>query len=61
MRKWKPNAEQRKAIKQAQEAGKRKKCVACNGSGRYDVAGSPKCGACKGTGFTQPSNDKYSE
>lgn len=25
-------------------------CVACNGSGRYDHNGSPKCGSCKGTG-----------
>jgi len=25
-------------------------CVACNGSGIYDNTGSPKCGACDGTG-----------
>lgn len=25
-------------------------CVACNGSGRYDHDGSPKCGQCNGTG-----------
>ena len=25
-------------------------CVACDGSGRYDHNGSPKCGACEGTG-----------
>lgn len=25
-------------------------CSACGGSGRYDVAGSPKCAACGGTG-----------
>lgn len=25
-------------------------CAACNGSGRYDVTGSPKCSACNGTG-----------
>ena len=25
-------------------------CVACAGSGRYDSHGSPKCGACGGTG-----------
>lgn len=25
-------------------------CLACNGSGRYDTTGSPKCGACRGTG-----------
>lgn len=26
------------------------KCVACNGSGRYDHNGSPPCGCCEGTG-----------
>lgn len=26
------------------------KCIACNGSGRYDNTGSPKCGCCDGTG-----------
>lgn len=26
------------------------KCVACNGSGRYDHNGSPACGACDGSG-----------
>lgn len=25
-------------------------CTACNGSGRYDGNGSPKCGSCDGTG-----------
>ncbi len=25
-------------------------CTACNGSGRYDHNGSPKCGGCDGTG-----------
>ena len=25
-------------------------CSACNGSCRYDVGDSPKCGACNGTG-----------
>jgi DnaJ-class molecular chaperone len=29
---------------------KQRKCVACNGSGRYDGNGSPKCGGCDGTG-----------
>jgi len=28
-----------------------KKCVACNGSGYYDVSNSPKCSECKGTGY----------
>lgn len=26
------------------------RCLACNGSGRYDAAGSPPCSACNGTG-----------
>jgi DnaJ-class molecular chaperone len=26
------------------------KCIACDGSGRYDNNGSPKCGSCGGTG-----------
>lgn len=26
------------------------RCIACNGSGRYDHHGSPKCNACNGTG-----------
>lgn len=25
-------------------------CISCNGSGYYDHNGSPKCGACEGTG-----------
>lgn len=25
-------------------------CTACNGSGRYDHNGSPKCSSCNGTG-----------
>lgn len=25
-------------------------CTACNGSGYYDHNGSPRCGACNGTG-----------
>jgi DnaJ-class molecular chaperone len=29
---------------------KLKDCVACNGSGRYDIGRSPKCGSCGGTG-----------
>ncbi|WP_341744693.1 hypothetical protein [Azonexus hydrophilus] len=32
-------------------------CVACNGSGRYDTAGSPKCSACNGSG-QQPKRRK---
>lgn len=29
---------------------KLKTCTACSGSGRFDHNGSPKCGACDGTG-----------
>lgn len=29
---------------------KQRPCTACNGSGYYDDNGSPKCGACNGTG-----------
>ncbi len=29
---------------------KERPCVACNGSGIYDHNGSPRCGACEGTG-----------
>ena len=25
-------------------------CIACNGSGYYDVTGSPKCSSCNGIG-----------
>ena len=25
-------------------------CIACNGSGYYDVSNSPTCGCCNGTG-----------
>lgn len=28
---------------------KLQKCGACNGSGRYDHNGSPRCGCCEGT------------
>lgn len=27
------------------------KCFACNGSGRYDNTGSPRCSSCNGTGM----------
>ena len=29
---------------------KQRPCAACSGSGIYDNFGSPKCGACDGTG-----------
>ena len=28
----------------------RMKCIACNGSGRYDNNGSPRCASCNGSG-----------
>ena len=30
------------------------KCIACNGSGKYDNFGSPDCGSCEGTGRETP-------
>ena len=33
-----------------QKKVKEEKCIACNGSGRYDHQGSPKCSSCEGTG-----------
>jgi DnaJ-class molecular chaperone len=45
----------RKAIALGRKlAHPQEKCVACNGSGRYDNTGSPKCSSCNGTGFTIP-------
>lgn len=32
------------------------KCVSCNGSGYYDVWGSPECSACNGTGAEDTMN-----
>lgn len=50
----KPNKEMRKSIAKWKSDSMRPiKCVACNGSGRYDNTGSPKCGACNGTGLKQ--------
>lgn len=34
------------------------KCTACNGSGRYDHNGSPRCGACEGEGKTRRRGPK---
>lgn len=33
-------------------------CTACNGSGYYDSGGSPKCGACDGTGKERVSKSE---
>ena len=35
------------------------RCIACDGSGRYDNNGSPKCGACGGTGKTRVSPKEF--
>ena len=51
MRKWKPNPAQKELIKAVQEKERKVVCVACSGSGYYDVKGSPKCSSCAGTGF----------
>jgi len=51
----KQNKQMRAAIKAGKLVAKRnekKKCIACNGSGRYDIKGSPKCGSCNGTGLS---------
>ena len=42
-------AERRKAF-MAKHGKKLVTCTACNGSGRYDHNGAPKCGSCNGTG-----------
>lgn len=36
-------------------------CSACSGSGRYDHNGSPKCGACEGTGKDTVTLDRAIE
>lgn len=53
----KPNKLMRKAISKAKERvmleveiARKNKCYACNGTGIYDITGSPPCGACNGTG-----------
>lgn len=40
------------------EGWRLEKCVACNGSGRYDAKGSPPCGGCDGTGKTRVAPPK---
>lgn len=37
---------------------KQRPCVACNGSGRYDHNGSPKCGSCQGTGVERYKSEQ---
>lgn len=51
----KPNKQMRKSIqagKEYQKASEKKKCIACNGAGQYDVSGSHKCSTCNGKGYT---------
>jgi len=51
---------ERKAHKEKNVLGwKLVKCVACNGSGRYDSNGSPKCSSCEGTGKCRVSPEQY--
>jgi len=38
---------------------KHEKCVACNGSGHYDIVGAPRCGCCQGLGYVK--SDKWVE
>ena len=38
---------------------KHEKCVACNGSGYYDMIGSPRCCCCQGLGYVK--TDKWIE
>lgn len=33
-------------------------CTACNGSGRYDSGGSPRCQGCDGTGKERYENEQ---
>jgi len=51
---WASTYHERKAERTADYARRHGKklvtCTACSGSGRYDHNGSPKCGACDGTG-----------
>lgn len=42
--------EYRTKLYEANRGWKKRTCSACAGSGRYDRAGSPACGACNGTG-----------
>lgn len=43
--------EERKAYYEKYVHGwKTRRCLACNGSGRYDDNGAPPCSACEGTG-----------
>lgn len=63
----KHNKKMRAAIRAGKEVAKetavrneKKKCIACNGSGRYDNTGSPKCSACNGTGLNQEDKNDYS-
>jgi len=42
--------ERKKYYEKYVKGWKLRPCTACNGSGLYDSFGSPKCGACNGTG-----------
>ena len=55
-------AERVKWWKENIESTKKRLCVACNGSGRYDSNGSPKCSSCGGSGKERykPTNQEGS-
>lgn len=54
---YKIRKEERRKAYQENHGRKLVECSACSGSGRYDHNGSPKCGACNGTGkeLTEPT------
>ena len=52
---------ERVAKYKATEGFKKIPCVCCNGSGRYDHNGSPRCGACLGAGKEKVSPERYEE
>lgn len=57
---WKSRKEARRAHYERFVKGwKLVRCVACNGSGRYDHNGSPKCGSCNGTGKMRVKPEDY--
>lgn len=43
-------AERKERFESKVKGWKQRDCVACNGVGKYDIKGSPACGACGGTG-----------
>lgn len=52
-------AERTKHYKRFVFGWKQVTCVACNGSGRYDNRGSPRCSSCGGSGKVKVSPEAY--